>query len=87
VHEWVDKILTDHNFLTGFPLAHEWQIRHGVLPSGSRLLPKVPFVAGGAYEIENLYSLESVKGMRFRGSIARQIADLPDGAKVRFEIT
>jgi hypothetical protein len=47
-----------------------------------RLLPKTPFVCGGKYQLDNLYSVEEVKGMQFRASIANQIRDLPDGSDV-----
>jgi len=50
---------------------------------GHRLSPKIPFVMGGDYEVDFLYSIESVKAMRFRGSVAIQIRELPDGSKVR----
>jgi hypothetical protein len=80
---WARALLDDYELLTGQPLAHAWQRRHGPLPAGRRLLPKTPFVLGGAYEVENLYPLEAVQGMRLRGDIARQLKDLPDGARVR----
>lgn len=82
LEEWADLLLRDHESLTGFPLMHEWQRRHGRLPPGKRLIPKQPFVLGGEYAIENLYSLDSVEAMRFRAEIARQIEDLPEGAAV-----
>jgi hypothetical protein len=71
---------------TGYWLAHEWQVRHGRLPLTQRLFPKTPFVAGGAYAIDNLYAGEVVEGMRFRGYFANQIRDLPDGARIRLRV-
>ena len=75
-------ILSDYSYRTGHPLAHDWQIRHGPLPAGQRLAPKVPFVVGGKFLVENLYATSDVEGMRFRGSVARQIREVPDGAQV-----
>lgn len=86
LESWADHLLADYPLLTGFPLAHEWQSRHGELPEGHRLLPKRPFVLGGEYSIENLYAMDAVRGMRLRGEIAVQLQDLPDGAKIRFKI-
>jgi hypothetical protein len=83
---WANEMLADSEFRTGYPLAHAWQARNGPLPTGVRLLPKMPFVCGGKYEVENLYPLDEVKGMQFRASIANQIRDLPDGAQITFEI-
>lgn len=80
---WADRLLEDYPLLTGFPLAHQWQQRHGQLPAGIRLLPKRPFVLGGEFTIENLYAMDAVSGMRLRGEVATQIRHLPDGTKLR----
>ncbi|MEZ6073144.1 MAG: hypothetical protein R3C10_23470 [Pirellulales bacterium] len=84
---WANDVMSDYEFRTGYPLAHEWQIGKAPLPLGMRLLPKTPFVCGGKYEVENLYSVADVKGMLFRASIANQIRDLPDGAEIVFKTT
>lgn len=84
---WAKEVLSDYDFRTGYPLGHDWQIAHAPLPPGIRLLPKIPFVCGGKYEVENLYSLDDVTGMRFRASIANQIRDLPDGAEITFKVS
>lgn len=83
---WAQKVLEDYEYLTGFPLAEEWQQKNGGLGEGDRLLPKVPFVTGGDYSISNLYVMDSVSGMRYRASIANQIHDLPEGAVVKLEV-
>jgi hypothetical protein len=85
--EWAGKILDDYNLHTGYPLAHEWQRRHKLLKEGERLLPKTLFVFQGSYTVENLYALDCVEGMKFRASIALQLRDLPDGAKVKLKVT
>ena len=84
--EWSKQILEEYEVLTGYPLSHDWQIRHGALPSGKRLMPKIPFVLGGEYAVDNLYALASVSGMKSRGNLARQIRNLPDGTQIEFGI-
>jgi hypothetical protein len=86
IEEWADRILTEYNLWTGFKLAHEWQEKNGTLPIGRRLLPKQPFVLGGEYEVKNLYAADAVTGMRYRGTIATQIRDVPDGSTVKLRI-
>lgn len=83
---WAGAVLADYNVLTGYPLAQAWQRENGPLPIGMRLIPKTPFVAGGAFELENLYALDSVKAMQFRATLATQIRDLPDGATIRWNV-
>jgi hypothetical protein len=86
IEQWAKAILDDYNVLTGFSLGHEWQQKNGNLPIDKRLLPKIPFVFGGDFVVDNLYLVDSVQGMKARADIARQINDLPDGAKINIRI-
>lgn len=86
VEAWAEMVLSDYAFQTGFPIAHAWQLTNGPLKPGERLLPKVPFVCGGKYEVENLYLLDEVSGMTLRASLANQVYNLPDGAQIRLTI-
>ena len=86
VEEWASLILKDYAFQTGYPLVHTWQKQHGPLSEGQRLMPKIPFVLGGEFKVENLFEIRAISGMKSRGNLARQIKDLPDGSKIKFEI-
>ena len=83
---WAQAIVNDYEALTGYPLAHQWQIKNGQIPAGKRLLPKLPFILGGEFEIDNLYLADAVKGMISRANIANQIKDFPDGTKIKFNV-
>jgi hypothetical protein len=87
LEEWAAAVLSDYEVLTGYRLAHEWQTKKGKLAGRDRLIPKTPFVAGGEFAISNLAALDAAKSMRVRGNLALQIRGLPDGEKVRFDIT
>ncbi|MDG4556295.1 MAG: SMI1/KNR4 family protein [Candidatus Contendobacter sp.] len=87
IEGWAKAIISDYEVLTGYPLAHQWQKQHGQLPAKRRLLPKMPFVAGGEFMLDNLYLADAVEGMKFRADIANQIKDLPDGAQIKFHVT
>lgn len=86
IEKWAQRILADYRAETGWPLAHEWQQKNGPLPQGQRLMPKIPFVMGGEYHIENLWVGDAVRGMRFKGDVALQIRDVPDGGAVKLKI-
>ncbi|WP_238346708.1 SMI1/KNR4 family protein [Pseudomonas viciae] len=86
IESWAKSILVDFDVLTGHPLAHQWQKQNGQLPAGKRLLPKVPFVLGGEFVLDNLYLADAVEGMKLRADIASQIRDLPDGAQIKFNV-
>ncbi len=87
LEEWSKKILENYNVLTGYQLAHDWQSKHGKLGFKKRLIPKQLFVLGGDYSVDNLGDIDSLEAMQFRGSIAQQIKDLPDGTKIEMKIT
>ncbi len=87
IEGWAKSIISDYEVLTGYPLAHQWQKKNGQIPSKKRLLPKVPFVAGGEFVLGNLYLADAVEGMRVRADIANQIKALPDGAQITLNIT
>ena len=86
LEEWSKTLLSDYEQITGYPLARSWQEKNGPLPANQRLVAKVPFVVGGQFDVSNLHALDAVKAMRFRGELARQIRDLPDGTPIKFEI-
>jgi hypothetical protein len=83
--EWATKILEDYELHTGYVLARDWQVLHGPMPAGSRLLARRPFVLGGEYAVGNLICWNDVKGMRARGALARQLKHVPEGGRVEFE--
>lgn len=83
---WVSEILSDYNVWTGYPLAHEWQLKNGKINNNCRLIPKTPFVCGGEYDLNNLISIDAIKGMKSRANLAMQIKDLPDGSEIQFKI-
>jgi hypothetical protein len=84
--EWASILLSDINYRTGFPAAHDWVNKHGPLIPGFRLIPKLPFVVGGKYDTDNLYACNEVQGMLFRASLANQIRDVRDGGQIIIDI-
>lgn len=86
LEEWAKRLLSEYRVLTGHPLIHLWQERNGSIPTGARLMPKIPFVLGGEYSLGNLYALSDVRAMRSRGNLARQLKNLPDGSQIEFRV-
>jgi hypothetical protein len=64
----------------------QWQAAHGALAPRKRLMPKTPFVCGGSFALDNLVAMEAAEAMRYRGELALQIRDLPDGAQICFRV-
>jgi hypothetical protein len=86
VEDWAEAILNDFSYLTGYPLARDWQARNGALAPKHRLIARIPFVCGGEFAAENLAAIEAARGMRSHANLARQIRDVPDGGKIQFVI-
>lgn len=86
IGEWCAHILADSDVLVGSGIASAWQIKHGKLQGGYRLVPKVPFVVGGLFEVDNLYALEERKALELRLDIHRQIRSVPDGTTLQFRV-
>ena len=84
--EWCDLIVSEYKQYTGYQLMCEWQMANAPITLGHRLCPKLPFVLGGQYEVDNLYSINALQGMLLRSSIATQIRDLPDGSEIQLRI-
>lgn len=86
IHAWAEAVLADFEFLTGHPIAREWQATHGALRANERLLPITAFALGGEYELDNLRAVDGAKAMRIRGPVAQRLHDAPDGAAVRLGV-
>jgi hypothetical protein len=86
LEDWAKLILEDYPYQTGWSFAHDWQVEHGALRCGERLVATIPFDMGGEFKVSNFYSLDAVKAMRYHGHLALQIRDLPDGTKIKFEV-
>lgn len=84
--DWAQEVLSDAPSLTGRSLASAWADVNGSLSPEMHLVPVTPFVVGGAYDIANLRPIDAVKSMRFRGDIATQIRDLPDGTQISLKL-
>ena len=85
--EWARAVLEDAGFMTGWTLGHDWQAKYGALAPGQRLAPKVPFVLGGDFAVDNLFAIEAGEGMRLRSAVATAVRDHPDGSAIRYLVT
>jgi hypothetical protein len=68
-------------------LADPAEERFGRQPAGRCFCFKIPGVLGGRYELDNVGTIALSELVRFSGDVARQIRDLPDGARVQLKLT
>jgi hypothetical protein len=76
--------LKDWNMRALVELANE---KCGFLPDGKKYCLKVPGFLGGEYGGENLAIAPLVEIVRISGDIAKQTAELPEGATIRLKVT
>src|SRR5260370_16262680 len=74
-------VIKEYEFHTGYLLAHGWQLANRPLNPGERLVPKTLFVTGGGFPKQNLYAVDSRKGMRVPGHLSPPIKDPPHRAR------
>lgn len=74
---------TDYDFETGWSVARAWQAQNRPLRVGERLVPRTPFVLGGAYEADNVVAVPAGNAIEPIVSLCEQLRDLPDGGQVQ----
>ena len=84
--EWLERILANPDDELSLWLLNAW-ISNQRLSRNDHLCPKIPFIMGGVSSVENLYALNRVKSMVFKGSIAVQIDGLPSGTPIRLNVS
>lgn len=83
--KWLKVLGSDLDYLTGETFSKRWGSKEGLLEYGYRLCPKMPFVIGGQYEVENFYSQPFPNYLDINANIANQIKNLPEGAQVKLK--
>lgn len=82
--EWCVVIENDLDYYTGKVFSIFLNSKN--MGKETRLCPKIPFITGGSYEVENFYSLSFPRYIQVNFNIAKQVHLLPDGSEIKFEI-
>jgi hypothetical protein len=82
---WVDALQERLHYFTGINVLEEW-VLNDQLKFDQRLCPKVPFVMGGEFKVNNLYASSFPNSIRAYANIARQVYNLPEGTPVKLNI-
>jgi hypothetical protein len=82
---FLNKISSDIKFYTGERLVLDREMSEQ-LCTGYRYCPIFPFVLGGEYQAENLHLKDMVANIKFSSDLAKQIKNLPDGTKIKYQI-
>jgi hypothetical protein len=83
--DWINEIDARTDYFAGTNVLKEWLLNNE-FDYDQRLCPKIPFVMGGSFKVENLYGGIFPNFIRAYANIARQVYGLPEGTKVKLVI-
>jgi hypothetical protein len=66
----------------GLGVLRDWIARKGAVQEGAHLFPRTPLVTRGSLDPSEVVVIDPFENMRFKASLARQIADVPDGGRI-----
>lgn len=82
---WLQELKEETDYYSGESIILEWTKKNEI-ELYERLTPKIPFVLGGEFKIENLYKNNYKKILEINAYFAKQIKDLPDGQSINLGI-
>ncbi len=82
---WLDVLASDVDFYTGKPYAAMW-LAENDLAINQVICPKIPFIIGGDYKIDNFYAASFPDFLAFHADFTKQIHQLPNGTKVGINV-
>lgn len=84
--DWLQRIVEDPVEELTLWLLDDWRSANRPPILSEHLCPKIPFVVKGPTERGNLYLCDRVESMRFKGSFAHQIRDVPTGGQIEIRV-
>lgn len=83
--DWLKAVIDNPDEVIGLEFLLAWEEENGRLPDGERLTPKVPLILGGTYDFDNIVARPLAHIIELRTALATQLADVPDGGRVKIE--
>lgn len=84
--EWFSIIKSDKVTYLYSDILEEWESRNGKILLGEKLIPSIPFIIGGDYELDNFIKCTELEAMRYYSQYAKTLYKLPDGNVVKLKI-
>jgi len=85
--QWLLMAVEATDELLSRPVFAAWVQKHGRLPYGSQLQAFPPFIFAESAEAVELSAVDALENMQFHATLARTIANLPEGSRVKVEFT
>lgn len=85
--QWVMMVVEAPDVLLAQETFKQWALQNGKLGHGLQLQAYPPFAFLGEDEEPSLEAVDAIENMLFHADIARAIADIPPGQRVRIDFT
>lgn len=85
--EWLLMILEDPVDTLQLMPYKNWLRKGEQLEPSEHLCPTYPFIVKADPPLHELYRVNSIEDMRYKGHFAVQIKDVPDGAQIKIRVT
>lgn len=82
LNEFSKSLLLNYNYYTGYTLAKEWMNINGGLSFDKILMPRIPFILGGEYSVQNLVLYSRNDGFKKKMNLCKKISCFNDGEEV-----
>ncbi len=79
---WIDVIYSDFDYFIGLNVLKKWSSINA-LAFNERLYPKIPFIMGGEFAVDNLFAASFPNFIVDYANIAKQVFNLPDGTRIK----
>ena len=83
--DWINVLDDELEYFTGVNVLRTW-LSDNLFKFDQRLCPKIPFIMGGEFKVNNLYAGTFPEYIKANSNIAKQVYNLPDGTKVKLNI-
>lgn len=86
IDDWLHRIVANPEEELGLQTVEEWRAIHGSVLEGVHLFPRTPLVTGGSLDPLEIVMVDPFENMMFKGNLATQIADVPDGGQIELVV-
>ena len=85
--QWLSSIIEDPVDRLQLMPYKNWRGKGERLEPSEHLCPVYPFIVKADPPLHELYRVNSVEDMQYKGHFAYQIKDVPDGAQIKIKVT
>ncbi|QPB41637.1 hypothetical protein [Rodentibacter haemolyticus] len=87
LEDFSKELIINYNYYTGYSIAKQWMETQSVVSFNDVLMPKIPFILGGEYSINNLYMSNIYESIQLKQYIYNKTKESEDGEKIKLTLS